>query len=70
MTLEKFNIKSVLDKMENFSGAEIKAACTEAGYFAIREKRTKITKVDFLKAIEKVKQEEKTEGDDYMRMFG
>jgi proteasome regulatory subunit len=70
MKLDKFSIKSVLDLMENFSGAEIKAVATEAGYFAIREKRTKITKVDFLKAIEKVKQEEKTEGDDYMRMFG
>jgi ATP-dependent 26S proteasome regulatory subunit len=56
--------------MEGFSGAEIHATCTEAGYFAIREERTKITKQDFLKAIEKVKQEEKLEGEDYMRMFG
>ena len=56
--------------MEDFSGAEIKAACTEAGYFAIRENRTSITKKDFLRGIEKVRQEEEAEGGDYMRMFG
>jgi len=57
-------------QMEDFSGAEIKAACTEAGYFAIRENRTQITRKDFLKAIDKVKQREEAEGDDYLRMFG
>ena len=70
MKLDKFSVASILKEMDNFSGAEIKAVCTEAGYFAIREKRTKITKHDFLKAIKKVKQEEKTEGKDYIRMFG
>ena len=71
MTLDKgVDPKSIVEKMEGFSGAEIHATCTEAGYFAIREERTKITKQDFLKAIEKVKQEEKLEGEDYMRMFG
>ena len=57
-------------RMEDFSGAEIKAACTEAGYFAIRENRTKMTRKDFLKGIDKVKQEELEEGEDYMNMFG
>jgi proteasome regulatory subunit len=70
MKLEKFNVSSVLEKMEGFSGAEIKAVATEAGYFAIRDKRKQITKSDLLKAIDKVKQEEKTEGEDYIRMFG
>ncbi len=71
MTLDKnINIKSIIEKMEGFSGAEIKAACTEAGYFAIRESRIKIDKEDFLKAIEKVKSEEAIEGEDYIRMFG
>src|SRR3989338_3755583 len=71
MTLEKgINLPQLVDKMENFSGAEINAVCTEAGYFAIRTNRTKITKDDLLKAIEKVKREEKEEGDDYLRMFG
>jgi len=57
-------------RMEGFSGAEIRAVCTEAGYFAIRADRTFVTREDFLKAIDKVKQEEKIEGEDYIGMFG
>jgi len=56
--------------MEDLSGAEIKAVCTEAGYFAIRENKTKISRKDFLKGIDKVRQEELTEGQDYLNMFG
>lgn len=71
MTLEKgVNIKTLVEKMENFSGAEIRAVCTEAGYFAIRKDKTSITQEDLLKAIEKVKKEENLEGDDYLRYFG
>ena len=67
---KKINIELLTSRMEGFSGAEIKAVCTEAGYFAIRNERTFVTKEDFLKAIDKVKQEEKAEGKDYMGMFG
>ena len=71
MSFDKnINLELLVNRMEDFSGAEIKAVCTEAGYFAIRDDRTSITKEDFLKAIEKVKQEEKTQGQDYMGMFG
>ncbi len=71
MSLEKgINLKTLTDKMENFSGAEIHAVCTEAGYFAIREDRTTVKKEDLIKAIEKVKKEEKLEGEDYLRYFG
>ncbi len=69
MTLEKgMPIKDLIKRMENFSGAEIKAACTEAGYFAIRDKRTSIRKDDFFKAITKVRQEEESE--EHKAMFG
>ena len=67
---KSINTENLVDRMENFSGAEIKAVCTEAGYFAIRTDRTYVTKDDFLKAIEKVKQVEKAEGEGYMGMFG
>jgi len=56
--------------MEDMSGAEIKAVCTEAGYFAIRSDRIKVTREDMLKAVDKVKHEEQEEGQDYMNMFG
>ena len=64
------NFNDLCERMENFSGAEIKAVCTEAGYFAIRENRDYVKKEDFFKAIGKVKQEEKLEGSDYTNMFG
>ena len=71
MSFDKnINIELLTSKMEGFSGAEIKAVCTEAGYFAIRSNRTFVTKEDFLKAIDKVKEEEKAEGEDYIGMFG
>jgi len=71
MSLSKtINLHSIVDKLNGLTGAEIKAACTEAGYFAIRDNRTKIKKEDILKGIEKVKAEEKVEGSDYLRMFG
>jgi len=72
MTLEKnIPLKDVLKRMDGFSGAEIKASCTEAGYFAIRDDRTSIKKEDFFKAIEKVKQDESMEkGKAHKAMFG
>ncbi|MEM4263401.1 MAG: proteasome-activating nucleotidase [Candidatus Woesearchaeota archaeon] len=68
MNLGKIDIDKISKAMEEFSGAEIKAVATEAGYFAIREKRTKVTEEDFFKAIEKVKQKE--EDLEYKKIFG
>ena len=71
MTLDKdAKIEELVKKMEDFSGAEIKAVCTEAGYFAIRKNKTKVNKKDFLEAIVKVKKHEQKEGKEYLRMFG
>ncbi len=71
MSLDKdVNLENLSMLMEDFSGAEIKAVCTEAGYFAIRENRTKVTRSDMLKAIDKVKMEEESQGQDYLNMFG
>ncbi len=71
MTLDKkINIDRVCAMMEGFSGAEIKASCTEAGYFAIRTNRFKVFEKDFKQAVEKVKRDEKLEGKDFMGMFG
>ncbi len=67
---DKINAEFIANMMEDFSGAEIKSVCTEAGYFAIRESRESVKKEDFLKAIDKVRQEEKAEGKDYTGMFG
>jgi len=39
------------------SGADIKAVCTEAGMFAIRDDRTEIARDDFVDAWEKIQLE-------------
>jgi len=57
---------NLVDKMEGMSGAEIKAVCTEAGYFAIRDKRNSVVQEDFLSAIEKLQKK----GEDETAMFG
>ncbi|MFC7186838.1 proteasome-activating nucleotidase Pan1 [Halorubrum yunnanense] len=46
------------------SGADIKAICTEAGMFAIRDDRTEVTLQDFLEAHEKLQQDDDGSADD------
>jgi 26S proteasome regulatory subunit T1 len=38
----------------NSTGADLRSVCTEAGMFAIRDRRRKVTEKDLLDAIEKV----------------
>ena len=40
--------------MQGASGAELKACCTEAGMFALRERRVHVTQEDFEMAVAKV----------------
>ncbi len=68
MSLKGIKFPELARAMDGFSGAEIRAACTEAGYFAIREERGSVTQDDFLQAIEKVRVEE--EDTEYKRVFG
>ena len=39
---------------DGFAGADLKAVCTEAGMFAIRNNRKKVITKDFLDAIDKI----------------
>lgn len=48
------NLKVIAKKTSQCSGAEIKAVCTEAGMFALRERRVHITQEDFELAVAKV----------------
>lgn len=48
------DLKQVAKKLINASGAECKAVCTEAGMFALRERRVHVTQEDFEMAVEKV----------------
>ena len=53
---------------DDASGADIKAICTEAGMFAIRDDRTEVTMADFHNAWEKIQQEE-TDDEEVSRTF-
>ncbi|KAI3996373.1 hypothetical protein MKX01_026841 [Papaver californicum] len=55
MTLaDDVNLEEFVMTKDEFSGADIKAICTEAGLLALRERRMKVTHSDFKKAKEKV----------------
>ncbi|RME54351.1 AAA family ATPase [Candidatus Woesearchaeota archaeon] len=69
MNTKNINLSKLVQLTEGFSGAEIKAVCTEAGYFAIRNDRKEVRQRDFIEAITKVKQNE-DEDKSYISMFG
>merc|ERR1712178_310069 len=52
--LRGLNLDSIAEKMSNASGAECKGVCTEAGMFALRERRIHVTQEDFEMAVAKV----------------
>ncbi len=67
----KIDLERIYKLMDGYTGAEIKAAITEAGYFAIRKNRTKILQKDIEEGIKKVQniEEEHLQGD-FTGMFG
>jgi len=48
------NLKKIANQMKGASGAEMKAVCTEAGMFALRERRIHVTQEDFEMSCSKV----------------
>jgi len=45
------DLKKIAEKMNGCSGAELKGVCTEAGMYALRERRIHVTQEDFGKMI-------------------
>lgn len=54
MNLRDVDLRVIAELTEGASGADLKAITTEAGMFAIRNRREYVTQEDFLKAVEKV----------------
>jgi len=52
------NLRKIAEKMTGASGAESKGVCTEAGMYALRERRVHVTQEDFEMAVAKVMQKE------------
>ncbi|MCI4367018.1 MAG: proteasome-activating nucleotidase, partial [Thermoplasmata archaeon] len=55
---EAIDWEALASRCDGVTGADIKAICTEAGMWAIREEREIVTLQDFERAIEKVVGEE------------
>ena len=51
---ENIDFDSISELTEGFSGADLKAICTEAGMFAIRSERKQVISKDFMDAIDKL----------------
>uniref|UniRef100_A0A8C4YLZ1 26S proteasome regulatory subunit 8 n=1 Tax=Gopherus evgoodei TaxID=1825980 RepID=A0A8C4YLZ1_9SAUR len=49
------NLRKIAELMPGASGAEVKGVCTEAGMYALRERRVHVTQEDFEMAVAKVK---------------
>jgi len=58
---EDIDYAALADMADDASGADIKAICTEAGMFAIRDDRTDVTMADFENAYEKIQDEDENE---------
>uniref|UniRef100_A0A4W4HLF6 26S proteasome regulatory subunit 8 n=1 Tax=Electrophorus electricus TaxID=8005 RepID=A0A4W4HLF6_ELEEL len=52
------NLRKIAELMPGASGAEVKGVCTEAGMYALRERRVHVTQEDFEMAVAKVMQKD------------
>lgn len=63
------DLRSIAEKMEGASGAESKAVCTEAGMFALRERRVHVTQEDFEMAVGKVMRKDADQNMSVKKLF-
>lgn len=64
------DVEEFCKTLEGMTGADIHSVCTEAGYFAIREDRTTITRKDLNGAAEKVRKSDDKADIKASEMFG
>ncbi|RKP19854.1 26S proteasome subunit P45 [Rozella allomycis CSF55] len=57
------NEEKIAAKLTNASGAEVKGVCTEAGMFALRERRVHVTQEDFEMAVAKIMKKDSESND-------
>ena len=55
MPLGKFDLESLADNMQNFTGADVEAVCREAALIAMRAERKSVSKKHFEEAIARVR---------------
>ncbi len=62
------DLSALAEKTEGLTGADIKSICTEAGMFALRKNRKKISKSDFDEAVKKIFRQPQQD-DSHQKMF-
>ena len=63
------DLGKIATKMNGASGAETKAVCTEAGMFALRERRLYVQQEDFELAVAKVMRKDKDGNESIRRLW-
>ena len=70
MNLQRgIDLKKIAHETSGASGAELKAVCTEAGMFALRERRVHVTQEDFDMAVFKVTKKDDKRSMSVKQMF-
>merc|ERR1719427_798823 len=62
-------LKKIAENMPGASGAEIKGVCTEAGMYALRERRVHVTQEDFEMAVAKIMQKDSEKNMSIKKLF-
>jgi 26S proteasome regulatory subunit T6 len=63
------NLRKIAETMPGSSGAEVKGVCTEAGMYALRERRVHVTQEDFEMAAAKIMQKDSEKNMSIPKLF-
>merc|ERR1719188_810130 len=63
------NLRKIAEKMGGSSGSEVKGVCTEAGMYALRERRVHVTQEDFEMAVAKIMQKDSEKNMSIKKLF-
>lgn len=63
------NLRAIAEKTAGASGAEVKGICTEAGMYALRERRVHVTQEDFEMAVSKVLKKDSEQNMSIKKLF-
>ena len=63
------DLKKIADSMTTASGAEMKGVCTEAGMYALRERRVHVNQEDFEMAVTKVMKKDNEANESIKKLF-
>ncbi|KAI9336510.1 P-loop containing nucleoside triphosphate hydrolase protein [Obelidium mucronatum] len=63
------NLRKIADSLTGASGAEVKGVCTEAGMYALRERRVHVTQEDFEMAVGKIMKKDSEQNMSIKKLF-